>query len=236
MLSCATTEKGMFKQDLDQVYIGSGIEKYFLSDIPSWANFSEVGKCRRTQFIRYVNFKDMHLSYAMEYEQLIQYQLMLNRQFENYKRSTGRETVFLKDENYIIFNVHQQILGGGRDFLTPNFNRIHLISIDDSLGDKKRLKQLKNLMKSNQMSKGHPVFISMCLSSYEVEDFIASNGFSSMGVKGISQSMFTPYDTNFEMNYEYSINVEKIFKDKTLILYSKEEMKSVKGYDKLIKY
>jgi hypothetical protein len=236
MLSCATTEKGMYKQDLDQVYIGSGIEKYFLSDVPTWANFSQAAKCKRNQPIRYVNFKDMHLSYSMGYEQLIQYQLMLNRQFENYKRSTGRKTVFLKDENYIIFNVHQQILGGGRDFLIPNFKRIHLISIDDSLEDKKRLKKLKELMLSEQMGKGHPVFISMCLSSYELEEFINSNGFSSMGVKGISQSMFSPFNTDNEMDYEYTLNVKKVFANKTLILYSNKAVNSIKGYNKLIKY
>lgn len=236
MLSCATTEKGMFKQDLDQVYIGAGIEKYFLPDIPNWANFSQDAKCERNHPIRYVNFKDMHLSYAMDYEQLVQYQLMLNRQFEKYKRSTGRKTVFLKDENYLIFNVHQQILGGGRDFLTPHFNRIHLIYIDDSLSNNLRLTQLKKLMNSDKMNKGHPIFVSLCLSSYELEEFISKNGFSSMGVKGISQSMFSPYNTDFEMAYEYSLNLSKIFKGKELILFSGVKISALKGYKKIIKY
>ena len=236
MSSCATTEKGMFKQDLDQVYIGSGIEKYFLPDTPTWANFSQESRCKRTEPIRYVNFKDMHLSYSMDYEQLVQYQLMLNQKLENYKISTGRKTVFLKDENYIIFNVHQQILGGGREFIAPKFKTIHLISIDDSLNDSVRLKKLKKLMSSDSMGQGHPVFVSMCLSSFELDQFISKNGFNSMGVKGISQSMFSPYDINFDMSYEYTLNVEKLFPNKKLTLFAKDKIKSIKGYTKFISY
>jgi hypothetical protein len=236
MLSCATTEEGMFKQDLDQVYIGSGIEKYYLSDLPDWSNFSSEAKCNRTTPIRYLNFKDMHASYSLDYEQLIQYQLMLNRRFADYKKSTGRKTVFLKDESFLTFNVHQQIIGGGRDFILPKFNRIHLVWIDFALKSKAELKKLTTLMRSQKMLRGHPVFVSMCLSANEMDDFITKNKFSESGVKGISQSMFTPYNTDFSLDYNYSLDVNKLFKDKAVYLYSNQKTDSIIGIKKQIKY
>ncbi len=236
MLSCATTEEGMFKQDLDQVYIGSGIEKYYLPDVPDWANFSSEAKCKRNEPIRYINFKDMHASYSFDYEQLIQYQLMLNRRFAEYKKSTGRKTVFLKDESFLTFNVHQQILGGGREFIVPKFSRIHLVWIDEATQNKEALKKLKSLMRSSKMLKGHPVFISMCLSSEELDDFITSNKFSESGVKGISQSMFSPYNTDFVLDYHYAIDMSKLFKGKSVYLFSNQKTDSIIGIKNQFNY
>ncbi len=234
--SCSTSNNGVQKKDLDQLYIGSGIEKYYLPDLPTWANFSQSAQCKQETSIRYINFRDMHLSYAMNYEQLVQYQLMLNRKFEMYKKSTGRKTIFLKDESFITFNVHQQIVGGGRDFLIPKFNKIHLVWIDDAIKNSIKLESLRKLMKSEKMSKGHPIFVSMCLSSFEMEEFINNNGFSNIGVKGISQSMFSPYDSKLEMDFLFSIDVHELFKGKDIVLFGTKETASIKGYKKFIKY
>jgi hypothetical protein len=163
-IGCASNNSEGLKQDLDQVYIGSGVEQFYMPDLPTWANMSSAAKCKRIEPIRYLNFSDMHKSYSFNYEQLIQFQFMLNRKFYSYKESTGHETVYLKDESYIMHNVHQQIIGGGRDFIAPKFKRINLVWIDPALKNDSALKSLKKLMYSDDMEKGHPVFISMCLS------------------------------------------------------------------------
>lgn len=217
--SCATDNEEIFKQDLDQVYIGSGIEKFYLSDLPKWSNFSSSGDCQRIEPIRYLNFNDMYKSYSFDYEQLIQFQYMLNKKFYSYKQSTGRDSVFLKDESYIMHNVHQQIVGGGRDFIAPKFNRINLVWIDHTLKSDDALKKLKALMYSAEMEKGHPVFVSMCLSSIELETFIQKNGYEKFGVKGISQSMFSPYNDKFEINHKFGLHFDKLLPNKDLYFY-----------------
>lgn len=235
MTGCASDNLS-FKQDLDQVYIGAGVEKYYLSDLPNWANFSPSGQCSRTEPIRYLNFETMHKSYSFTYEQLIQFQYMLNKKFYSYKESTGRKTVFLKDESFIMHNVHEQILGGGREFIAPKFNRVNIVWIDPALKNVERLQDLKKLMFSEEMEKGHPVFVSLCLNSIELEKFIAKSGYSKLGAKGISQSMFTPYSDEFEMANQYGLNFSKLLPKKDLYLYAPYMPTEFKGISKIQKY
>jgi hypothetical protein len=234
-IGCASDNSDGLKQDLDQVYIGSGIEQYYMPDLPSWANMSSAAKCKRLEPIRYLNFSDMHKSYSFSYEQLIQFQFMLNRKFYSYKKSTGREAVYLKDESYIMHNVHQQIIGGSRDFIAPKFNRINLIWIDKALTNDMELKKLKKLMYSEDMEKGHPVFISMCLSSIELEQFISKSDYTKFGVKGISQSMFSPFNDKFELGAQFSLHLDKLLPNKDLYIYVPFMPEEFKGVTKIKK-
>jgi len=233
---CSTNNGSNSKLDLDQVYIGAGMEKYYLADLPGWANFSSSGKCQRSEPIRFINFESMYKSYSFTYEELIQFQFMLNKKFYSYKESTGRETVFLKDEVFIMHNVHEQILGGAREFILPKFNRINLIWIDEALTNSEKLNDLKKLMYSAEMEKGHPVFISLCLNAVELEKFIQKLGFTKLGVKGISQSMFSPFNTNMEMANEYLLDFKALMPNKNLYLYGPSIPNEFKGITNIQKY
>lgn len=228
---CSSNDSGFLKQDLDQVYIGSGLEKFFLSDLPTWANFSSTAQCKRKEPVRYLHFQNMFKSYSMDYEQLIQFQYMLNKKFASYKISTGRKTIFLKDESYILYNVHQQIIGGSRDFITPKFNRINIVWVDDILTSKNGSanKRLKKLMYSKEMEKGHPVFISTCLSSIELELFISKMGYTKFGVKGISQGMFSPYNSEYQFAYQYELDLNLLMPNKELFFYGSSFPKVFRG-------
>lgn len=238
LVGCTTSSEKHLKQDLDQVYISSGVEKYYLSDMPHWSNFSTVASCSRTEPIRFLNFKNMYKSYSMDYEQLIQFQHMLNNKFSSYKHSTGRKTIFLKDESYIMHNVHQQIIGGGRDFIVPNFKRVHLIWIDNAIKSLTAQKRLKKLMYSAVMEKGHPVFISTCLSVIEIEKFINKIELTKFGAKIISQDMFSPYNDHFKIINEFALDFSKLMPNKNLYyfgLYLPKEFKGLKK-NKVFKY
>lgn len=232
LVGCASSDDASLKQDLDQVYIGSGIERYALADLPEWANFSSVSSCHHSGPIRYLNFETMYKSYSMEYEQLIQFQHMLNRRFTSYKLSTGRKTIFLKDESYIMHNVHQQIIGGGRDFIVPKFRRIHLIWIDSALSNIQEQKKLKKLMYSAQMEKGHPIFVSACLSSVELEKFISKHGYEKLGVKIISEDMFSPYNDKFKIINEFALDFSLLMPGKELYYFGPFLPKEFKGIKK----
>lgn len=229
LAGCSTSSEKNLKQDLDQIYIGSGVERYYLSDMPSWANFSTVASCKRVEPIRFLHFENMYKSYSMDYEQLIQFQHMLNRKFASYKISTGRKTIFLKDESYIMHNVHQQIIGGGRDFIVPNFNRIHLVWIDQAVKSEEGKKRLKKLMYSAQMEKGHPIFVSTCLSSIEIEKFITKMNMAKFGVKIISQDMFSPFNEKYKIINEYALDFTKLMPNKDIYYFGSHLPKEFKG-------
>jgi len=228
-ISCASDDNGILRQDLDQAYIGAGAEQYFLAGVPNWANFSSIGQCKRSEPVRYVNFENLSKSFALSYEQMIQLQFMLNKKFSSYKFSTGRKEIFLKDEHFIFYNVQEQIAGGAREFNVPKFNRIHLIWIDELVKSKIGKAKLKKLMHSSVMEQGHPIFVSTCLSLIELEQFISKNGYTAMGTKGISHEMFTPYNSELKINYEFSIDFSLLLPNKELHLFAPSFPKEFKG-------
>lgn len=215
--------------------MSGGTEQYYLADLPSWANFSTVASCNRKTPIRYLNFNNLRKSYSLKYEQLVQFQYMLNRKFQSYKKSTGKEQLFLKDESYIFYNVYQQIVGGGKDFLVPKYHRIHLVWIDPSLRDKDMEKRLKKLMRSSKMELGHPVFISTCLSALELENYIVKNDYQKLGVKGISQEMFAPFNIKGSSVGEFRLHFDLLMPGKQLVLFANwfpKEFIGIEQYEK----
>lgn len=220
---------------MEDVYMGAGTEQYYLADLPSWANFSTLASCHRKFPVRYLNFKNLHKSYSMDYEHLIQFQYMLNRKFQSYKQSTGKEQLFLKDESYIFYNVYEQIAGGGKDFIAPKYHRVHLVWIDPVLTDVQMQKRLKRLMQSSKMEQGHPVFVSTCLSAIELENFILKNEYQKMGVKGISQEMFAPFNANTMPMGEYRLHFDLLLPGKQLVLFGNwfpKEFVGIEQYEK----
>jgi hypothetical protein len=218
-VACAGQSTNGKLQDLDQVYQGAGVESFYLSDLPEWANFSPFYSCQREEPVRFLHFGQMYKNFSMDYEQLIQFQLMLNRNFASYKFSTGRKTIFLKDEAFIHNNVHQQILGGARDFIAPNFKRVHLIWVDPALSHENEKQKLKTLMRSKMMEKGHPIFISTCLSSSQLEKAINAMGLGNLGGKFISQSMFSAFGVDMNLKQEYSLHFDHLLPNKELYFF-----------------
>ena len=215
--------------------MGAGTEQYHLADLPAWANFSTLASCHRKFPIRYLNFESLHKSYSMNYEQLIQFQYALNRKFQSYKQSTGKEGLFLKDESYIFYNAYEQIVGGGRDFIPPKYHRIHLIWIDPALGDSQAQLRLKKLMQSSKMEQGHPVFVSTCLSALELEEYIVKHDYQKMGVKGISQEMFAPFNTKGDLIGEFRLHFDLLLPNKHLVLFANwlpKEFIGIEQYEK----
>lgn len=224
------------KRNMEELYISGGTEKYYLADVPAWSNFSSIGQCRRIEPIRYLNFDNLHKSYSMSYEELIQFQFMMNRKIRAYRQSSGKDQLFLKDESFIFYNTYEQIIGGGRDFQIPKYERVHLIWIDSVLSDNKRLKKLIELMNSSKMQQGYPVLVSTCLSSFELEEFIAKNKLTQLGVKGVSQEMFAPFDDQMNLTTDYRIYFDKLFSGKYIVLYAPWFPKEFIGVEKLEKY
>lgn len=236
LISLTSCQTSVQKRSMEELYVSGGSEQYYLADLPIWANFSSIGQCRRSESIRYLNFETLNKSYSLTYEELIQFQFMLNRKFKAYKKSSGKEELFLKDESFLFYNTYEQIVGGGRDFLGPKYQKIHLIWIDAVLGNDGMLKKFKKLMQSSKMQEGHPVLVSTCLSSEQLENFIAENKLRELGVKGISQEMFAPYSDQMKLITDYRLYFDKLLPGKFMVLFAPWFPNEFMGIDKLEKF
>lgn len=229
--ACANSPKSMENRDLEQLYQGAGVERYFLADLPGWANFSSSSHCRRDGLVRYLNFETIKSSYAMGYEESVHMQHMINRRFVTTKSNSERQ-LYLKDEAFIFYNVFEQVAGGGRDFLLPRFDRVSLIFLDPYLND---LSRVKTVLNRRDVGQGHPILVSACLNSYSMEKLSEKEGWDSFGVKLIGQEMFTPYDSNGNLGHEFGLDFSKFMPGKKIILFSPVEAPHLKGSNKIIK-
>ena len=229
--SCST---GLKPRTVDQYYASTGVEKYFLSDIPEWANFSQSAGCFRTKGIRYFDLNALMKSYSMKYNDALQLQATFNEEFLM-KKKEANSTLSLKEEEVLFFRASDKVNSKITFFEAPTFKQIHLIWLDEALKGKAQEDRLKKFLQSSVHDTGFPVLISACLTKAEIEA-----KFPDVAVKAISAEMFSIYDQKGDKLPNLHISLSAFFKpEQKLILYTQEAKKTVediKGTYKLANY
>jgi hypothetical protein len=232
-LACSSSvDKASSIKNPEYVYQGAGIEQYFLPELPAWANFSVASACHRKNNTRYLDFNTLRKSYSLNYSELVNFQHMFNRQIASFKINNPTATLYLKDEAYIFNNVYQLLIGGGRDFLIPKYNKISLIWIDPYLNDSKKI---INIFQDKKVLEGFPILVTDCMTTQEIETFISKNKLDKFGVKYIGQEMFSPYGTNYKIGTMFTLDFGQILANKDITLYGKYRPMHLKGIKKFIK-
>jgi hypothetical protein len=237
--SCTSTipKAGMRKRPVEGSYQGAGVSKYYLADVPLWANFSTAGNCHRKSQVRFLNFKNLSRSYGFKYNELVQFQLMLNRRLESFLASQELEVLRPKDDSYVFLNVQDQIKGGAKEFLLPKFKKGNVIWIDPALNNSKSYVKLKRYLRSEAINDAVPYLASVCLSRKELEDFVQKRLSNIAGLNLISAEMFSPYKDSETLGTSFYLNLEKFFGKEyelTLVVLDKEPT-NILGYKKILK-
>lgn len=229
--SCSSNLK---PRDVAQYYPSTGVEKYFLPDLPAWANYSVSAECYRTSGIRYFDIDALMKSYSLKYSDAIQIQATFNEEFLVLKKQTGI-SIGPKEEEVVFFKASDRVNSKINFFEAPTFKQIHLIWLDEALKGKKQEDKLKNFLQSSVHDSGFPVLISACLTKREIEA-----KFPNVALKAISAEMFSIYDTNGVKQPSIHIELDSFFKpDQKIIFYSQEPKKSldnIKGNYKVSNY
>lgn len=240
--ACQSPYHAQEKKQINEVYIPSGAEQYFLPELPAWANVSELAGCRRIDNIRFLDFNRLNKSYGLDLEKLVQLQLMFNNNLKKMVvdfNKIDRYSNAKKDEELLFFNSLDKIQGGVKEFLAPEFKQIHLVWIDDFVGDKTRVERLKNLINSETFAAGFPVFVSTCLSARELERFMVENGLSEQNIKLVSSEFLTPFQDDLNLGTHQNMPLGKLFKEsQALFFYTTKNVipSEFKGSFKLKKF
>ena len=217
ILSCSSSKNINLATNGEDVYISNGVEQYFMAQLPHWSNFSNTGRCYRSTPIRYVDYSKVSKSYNLNYSNFVHLQHMINRKIYAYKSSIGHDQRSPKDASFIFQNTYQKVIGGSTDFITPKYKKISLIWIDRLIG--KDILKLKKALNHKTVQAGHPVIVSTCLNSYEMERMIQSHKLESFGAKFISSEMFSIFDIAKLKQPYFSFNFMNFFKNKELEMY-----------------
>lgn len=228
--SCSS---GLKSRSVDQYYTTMGVEKYFLSDIPEWANFSQSAECFRAKGIRYFDLSALMKSFSLNYAEAIQVQATFNEEYLNIK-SRPNVTLTLKDEEILFFKSNESVKSKITFFEAPTFKQIHLIWLDEALKGPKEDGRLRDFLQSSVHNNGFPVLVSACLTKAEIEA-----KFPDVAVKAISAEMFSIYDKEGVRKPILHINLNSFFKDEQKIIFYTQEKKAaedIKGSYKSINY
>jgi hypothetical protein len=217
------TSSGLKPRSVDQYYVATGIEKYFLTDIPQWANFSQSAGCFRSSNIRYFDLAALMKSYSLKYTDALQIQGSFNEEFLAIKRQNNNSQISIKDEESLFYKASEKVNSKIIFFDPPTFKQIHLIWLDEALVGKKEEDRLRNFLTSSVHDNGMPILISSCLTKDEIE-----KRFSGLTTKIISAELFSVYDEKGEKKPSMHINVREFFKpEQKVIFYTQGTRKDI---------
>lgn len=236
VLSSCTNSRSIKRRNLDHLYIGGAQEQYFLADLPTWANFSSISKCRISTSVKYLNFSNLYRSYGLSYEKLIQFQYMFNKNISDFKKESDKTDIILQDEAFIFFNTQEKILGGAKQFLKPNYEKVNVFWIDPALADSNLKEKLISKLKSKEGQDGYPIFLTRCLDHESVDKFIKDNKIDNLGIRYLPTSMFTPYNTFMTLGYKFELDLSLVLQDKDITFFGPIVPDFVKGKMKFKNY
>lgn len=215
----AGPDAGIERRRVEEYFVSSGVERYFLPEIPYWANFSEDARCRRKTSIKFFNMEFLRSSLNLSYEESIQLQLMFNDEVQKVKTEKGITHIPFASEEEIFYKVNDRIQAGIRVFRKPTYKRVNIIWIDPYINN---VAALHKLMNNPEMFKGHPIFVSLCFTFKEMSTWMQENKFDHQNIRKISYELLTPYTEEGKLDTTYHMNFDEILKNKKIYFYVKK--------------
>ena len=212
--STPTADQGVKRRRIDDYYVSSGSVKYFLPDLPIWANSSRSGACFKKTTTRFFQLDSLQSSFAMSYYQAIQFQILFNAIMQEKKGQSSQNFLDLRDEEKVFFETLEKTQAKFYRFDRPDYKRVHVIWIDSYFKEAKGIKKLRKFMSSAIMEKGHPVFVSLCHSYKELENLVKVNGFENDNIRILSNEAFSPFDNQKKLTPGVKVFFNNIFKKK----------------------
>lgn len=216
LAGCATEPDDFRRRNIDEYFNSSGVVQYFLPDLPVWANTVASRQCHRNTSVRFFSFDKMHLSFGLDYHQMLQMQLAYNNERDTLY---GKQAITLAQEERLFYTVSERVQSGILPFKTPKFNKINLVIVDEAMLEKDSAK-LKKLINQNSFAQAFPVFMSFCHSEKSVRAFIEKLNFTGR-FEIIGSAMFSPFSDKNILTAGPMLYLDAFFgKDKEITLYT----------------
>lgn len=175
-------------------YRTSGLEQFFLPEIPYWANFSASGQCFKASSFHYLDFIKLKEAYQLTYQQMIELQAQYNERLENYFRSTAVRFLKPVEEASFFSNTLEQVRGGVRSLKLPPVNEVEVIWLESyDVGE------LKKLAASDRFNEKLPILFSSCHSKQSLTQWLLQEGLEDAGFQTITAEWLSPYTSQIQL-------------------------------------
>ena len=224
--SCSSKNHFNRNADINTFHIASSSNRYFLPNIPNWANFTGQGQCRRKDNIHFLHYGHLNKSYSLDLQSLTKFQVLFNQKYREKREKIRDKPLSPQWEEKIFFQSKDEISLGIRPFFIPpteNTIPLHLLWIDPAFHDPLYKKFLKKTINSLEFFKGYPTLLSECLNQKDMEEFIQTITEKNARFFFISAGMFSPFNRNFQWGKEFQLFLEPFIEDKKIILYTTDK-------------
>jgi hypothetical protein len=207
-MSCSQVQ---LRKDLDDSpYRTSGIEQFFLPELPAWANTSPSGKCLKKHSYHYFDFSKLGSVYNLKYIELLELQAQYNERLESYFRSAAIRFVRPVEEAAFFSNTLENIRGGVKTFRLPQMaDKVDLIWLDSFISMNK-LNELKEMVHSRRFDERAPVLFSSCLSKLDINQWLIENKLDNVGFLLLTAEWLTPFGEDLKMKTGLHLEIKKI--------------------------
>jgi hypothetical protein len=211
--------KNSKRKKIGEVFSSVGISQYFLGPVPKWANFSTSGSCFIKNPVRYVDLPKLQHSFNLSYQQSIQFQSVYHKLLRSSTTKAGMHYLSLKEEELLFYNAVEKVESRLDGFMAPTYKKVHIYWID-SIWNWKATKLRRFLERGSNVG-GHPVFLSLCHDSVEVEKFLVVKKIDDLNIRVIGNDMFTPFDFKGNRIPGFYLKLDTFFnKKQKLVFYS----------------
>jgi len=194
-------------KDLEtSAYRSSGVEQFFLPELPKWANHSGVGSCFKVSSFQYLDFPKLKEAYQLSYPQMLELQAQYNERLENYFRSTAVRFLKPMEEASFFSNTLEQVRGGVRQLkLPPVVREVDVIWLESY-----PVVELKKLAASGQFDERLPLLFSSCHSRQSLGQWIAQEQLEEAGFYLLTAEWLSPFDKDLQYQPRLSINLKEL--------------------------
>ena len=222
LISCS---QGEVRQSIDETsYRTSGIEQFFLPELPAWANHSASGMCFKKHSFHYLDFNKLGNVYQLKYPELLELQAQYNDRLESYFRSTTIRFLKPVEESAFFANTLENVKGGVRYFKLPQtVNKVDVIYLDRYISSGKE-DDIRKMNEAGKFNEAVPVIFSACLSRQDLNQWLIEKNLDKVGFYSITAEWLSPYNENLQMSPRIHIEIKKIFRPNVEVRFISPEL------------
>lgn len=194
----------------DAPYRTSGLEQFFLPELPAWANNSASGQCFKKHSFQYLDFSKLAATYQLKYTDLIELQAQYNERLESYFRSTAVRFLKPVEEAAFFSNTLENVRGGVKHFKLPAVvNKVDVIWLDRYIS-LNLVNELKKMNETGKFDESLPILFTSCLSKQDLNQWLIENNLDQIGFYSLTAEWLSPFSSEIQMKAGLHLEIKKL--------------------------
>ncbi len=220
IFNCCSSDEALYgKRRATQNYFRSPeLGQYFLPQIPNWVNVSADGQCTKKSQTQFFDLSMLGKFASLKYSQGVHLQILYNRRSETMASSLNQSNLSQEQESTLFFSTLSTVKSS-RSALQIDFPAVNLIWIDSYLDNPEELRKKLN---NTRFDKAFPVFLSLCLREWELEQWVLKKIEYQTSFEMLSADALTLFSPSLEKKFEFGFVLDELFGEKkSYYLFSK---------------